>query len=737
MSTSTKKILLWIIYLSSAAILALPLFVSKNTLFPYIFGKIIFFRIFVEIAFAAYFTLALFYKEHRPRWRHPLTLSFTIFIGSMVVTMLTGVDPWNSFWSTQERMTGVLTFVHLWMWYLVLAHTIKGWAQWKMFFLFSVSMSVASILYGVFQPKQLFISTLGNTIYVGAYAVLNFFFAAIVFWKDRNWLLRSFLGVSMLFNIIAMLGAGSRSVFYAFLAALGVYALFLVFRFVNARQRLWLGAGIGIVFLLSVALFFIMQSSGIKEWGKANLPYTLNRVFYSQSANEDRIVLWKIGIEGFFDRPLLGWGWENYNIIYEKHFVPRPYMEPWYDRSHNQLIDVLALTGIIGLIAYLFFWGSLLYVLAKKTKELSSKSEIGALGALGAFFLFYFLQNLTIFDNPAPLIVFFFSLAFAASATAVPHAKQESSKEGFIQGRGRWFLCVGVVFVLAFAMYQWNIIPFLKSSEGIQGYFLFQNNDKSGLRYIRSSLEGDSFTDNEILSQVVALFMDTLAAGSVQFSDQEQKYWLSFLKDELQEQTVLHPYNVKNYLALSSTYARYAGFDPSYIKRAEETVKKVLAISPLRREGYTQMSELKRAQQDFPASLESAKKALELGAERDLPYLHWLTAISYIDTGDVKSVFSEMDEAERLGYPIYYGSGLAMKLAQIVSSSQKHARIIPYIEAGVMKDPSNYYFLAARIIAYHNIGQKKRAEKLLNDLESRDKNIGDQVKFFLGESKKD
>ncbi|MBI4250715.1 O-antigen ligase family protein [Candidatus Uhrbacteria bacterium] len=736
MPSSIKKILLWIIYLSTATILALPLFVSKNTLFPYIFGKIIFFRIFAEIAFAAWVTLALFCKEYRPRWRHPLTLSFTVFIGILFVTMITGADPWNSFWSTQERMTGVLTFLHFWAWYMVLAHTIKGWAQWRSLFLWSISVSIASILYGVFANKQLFITTLGNSIYVGAYAILNLFFAIIISWKERNRWLRSFLAVSMLLNFGAMLGAGSRSVFYSFALALGVYALFMIFRLAGARLRVRLAAGIAVFFFLFVGLYFIMQSPGIKEWGKANLPYTLNRVFYSQSANEDRIVLWKIGLQGFVDRPFLGWGWENYNAPYEKHLVPRPYMEPWYDRSHNQLIDVLALTGIVGFLAYLFFWGSLGFVLFKKARELSSRAELGSLGALGAFFLFYFLQNLTIFDNPAPLFVFFFTLAFATSATVSSQAKNESS-EGGIQGRGRLFLSLGVVFALAFAMYQWNINPFLKSSEGINGYFLLQNNDKSGLRYIRSSLEGDSFTDNEILSQVVALFMDTMAAGSVQFSDQEQKYWLSFLKDELQEQTVLHPYNLKNYLALASIYTRYAGFDPSYLQKAEETAKQVLAISPLRREGYTQMSEFKRTQRDFSASLEYAKKALELGAERDLPYLHWLTAISYIDTGDVQNAFSEMDAAERLGYPIYYGSGLAIKLAQIVSSAPKHSRIIPYIEVGVMKDPSNFYFLAARIIAYHNIGQKERAEKLLNDLESRDKNIGDQVKLFFREDKRD
>lgn len=737
MPASIKKILLWTIYLGSAAILALPLFVSKSTLFPYIFGKIIFFRLFVDIVFASWLALAFFSKEYRPRWRHPLTLSFSVFIGVLVLTMVTGVDPWNSFWSTQERMTGVLTFIHFWAWYVVLAHTVRGWSQWRALFLVSISVSIVSILFGIFQPKPLFISTLGNPIYVGSYATLNLFFAILIFWKERSRWLRSFLVVSMFFNLAAMLGAGSRSVFYSFVLALGGYALFVIFRIATKRLRIFLATGIVVFFLLSVGLYFILQSPSIKQWGVAHLPYTISRVLYSQSANEDRVVLWKIGIKGFFDRPFLGWGWENYNAIYENHFVPRPYMEPWYDRSHNQLIDVLALTGILGFLAYLTFWISLFFLLGRKARDISSIGEIGALGALGACFFFYFLQNLTIFDNPAPLFVFFFLLAFAARATAVP-VRDEGSGEHVEKISAKKWIAVSVLFTaVTYVAYQGNIIPYLKSQEGIKGYFLLQNNDKSGLRFVRSSLDGNSFTNSEILSQVVALLMDKVVDPRMQFTSQEQNYWLSYLMGKLNKEIGTHPYNLKNYLALAAVYARYSQFDASYLDKAEEVTKKVLTLSPLRREAYTQLSEIKKAKRDFSAALEYAKKSLELGADRDMPSLHWLLAINYLDLGNLDEAFREMGEAEKLGYPIYSGSGLAMMFAQLLSPETKDSRIISYIEAGVLKNPDNYYFLAARVIAYHNIGQVKRSEKLLQDLEDRDKAVSDQVNFFLKEKSKD
>jgi len=130
MSQSTEKVLVWIIRICSGAILFLPVLVTWQTMFPFIFGKMIFFRLFVEIALGAWLLLSLYKKEYRVQWRHPITVGLSLFIGVLTLTMFTGVDFWNSFWSDQERMTGVLTFIHFWVWYLIIVHTFRVWSEW-------------------------------------------------------------------------------------------------------------------------------------------------------------------------------------------------------------------------------------------------------------------------------------------------------------------------------------------------------------------------------------------------------------------------------------------------------------------------------------------------------------------------------------------------------------------------------------------------------------------------------
>ena len=77
MSKNAEKICLAIIRWASYLILFLSLLVYRGTLYPYIFGKIIFFRILVEIIFAAYIFLAVYDKRYRPNWKNLLIFSST------------------------------------------------------------------------------------------------------------------------------------------------------------------------------------------------------------------------------------------------------------------------------------------------------------------------------------------------------------------------------------------------------------------------------------------------------------------------------------------------------------------------------------------------------------------------------------------------------------------------------------------------------------------------------------
>src|SRR5436853_5495077 len=63
-------------------------------------------------------------------------------------------------------------------------------------------------------------------------------------------------------------------------------------------------------------------------------------------------------MEGIKDRPLLGYGPENHNLVWSAHFAPdiaRTETEI-FDRTHNRFLEVLATPGILATVAFRAIW---------------------------------------------------------------------------------------------------------------------------------------------------------------------------------------------------------------------------------------------------------------------------------------------------------------------------------------------------------------------------------------------
>ena len=68
-------------------------------------------------------------------------------------------------------------------------------------------------------------------------------------------------------------------------------------------------------------------------------------------------MIWNISWQGVKERPILGWGQDNFSFVFTKYYNPQMYaQEPWFDRSHNVFLDWLVAAGVVGLIAYLYLF---------------------------------------------------------------------------------------------------------------------------------------------------------------------------------------------------------------------------------------------------------------------------------------------------------------------------------------------------------------------------------------------
>src|SRR3989344_3229408 len=127
-----NKVLHWLV-LGGLLLLALtPLLVSTSMFFPFITGKGFFFRAVTEIILALWIILALRDPNYRPR-RSWILLTMSAWLLVTALATAWGANPYRSFWSNFERMEGLISYLHLFAYFLVLISILRRAKTWKIF----------------------------------------------------------------------------------------------------------------------------------------------------------------------------------------------------------------------------------------------------------------------------------------------------------------------------------------------------------------------------------------------------------------------------------------------------------------------------------------------------------------------------------------------------------------------------------------------------------------------------
>ncbi len=738
MPKSIEKLLVWTIRICIIGIILIPLLVVKSTLFPFIFSKILLFRTLVEISFLAWLPLVLWKKEYRPSFKDPIIFWLTVFQGILVVTMLIGVDPERSLWSTVERMTGVVTFLHFWIWLLIVPTIVRNVTQWKYFLSISLAASLIVGVSDIYDGATLY-STLGNPIYVGVYALLHIFFAFFLLFLEKKRYLRIVFLFLALFNIAIAYVAGTRGSIVALFAALLCLWLY-VFLFGSKAYRKPLRIiSVCIMASLVVGALFIATPSG-KDWVDRNLPGTFHRLFYEGLG--DRIGIWYIGIQGFFDRPLTGWGWENYYQIYDRYYKPVmsgvSMRDPFIDRSHNQFIDVLALTGIFGFIAYGMVWVSLIWCFLRilavlRRKQFESRGyarEEGAVLSLLLFFIAYNTQNITIFDHPSSLILLYIALALTSTVLSHYRASNLLTTPSLIPPfstglnirtitipKGAVIVCS--IMLAGFLFYNANYIPFQQTKLAVRAINSVRGGADPDISLFKETLKKKTFARQEIRS----FFADAIGqvVGNASLSKDIRTSFLAFIERELFAGEQENPQSVRYFLKHS--YIKRAGYtytsDPSYLAAAEKFTEKARRLSPERLMVYYELAEIKGLQNDLSGAIQVAKTAVDKSP--GFADSHFILSFQYLRAGKWEEFFREVDTLERLGYAAMYSDSTFINtLVNALPNGKRFETAGRFIETVVEKRPGDVDALIYRILIYKKMNDNQKVKEYLQELNSFD-----------------
>ena len=136
---------------------------------------------------------------------------------------------------------------------------------------------------------------------------------------------------------------------------------------------------------------------------------------------------WRAGLAAFAERPLLGWGPDNYIAAAGKHlaadsdrFLPsKGATNGSHDHAHNMIVDEAAAKGAAGLAAYLVLWGWTLVAVVRATRR-ADPAERALVAGAGAALFGWFVQSQTWFYFPTTWLVHMLQLAFLARREAAP-----------------------------------------------------------------------------------------------------------------------------------------------------------------------------------------------------------------------------------------------------------------------------------------------------------------------------
>ena len=368
---SLKDLLRFIVLIAMFATPFICLYVAESMFFPFITGKNFTFRVLVEVMLGAWALLMFLDATYRPKFSWILGAAGA-FLLVIAIADFHGVNPYRSFWSNYERMEGLVTQAHLFLYFIISASVLATEEAWKWFFRTSLGVSLVVAVNAfrqlagvseIHQSATRLDATFGNSTYLAVYALFHAFLAIFLFFRDgkRN-TLRWLYPIIALINVVVLYYTQTRGSLLGVIG--GALLAFLLVAIFDKEQRelrkFAIGGLVGLAAL--IALFITFKDSSFIQ-GSPTLQ-RMAAISLDDNTTKSRFMIWEMSWEGFKERPILGWGQDNFLYVFAKHYNPKMWnQEPWFDRSHDVFFDWLIAGGALGLLPYLSLFAAALYYL--------------------------------------------------------------------------------------------------------------------------------------------------------------------------------------------------------------------------------------------------------------------------------------------------------------------------------------------------------------------------------------
>ncbi len=601
------------------ALLLTPLWVWSIFLFPFITTKILYFRLLLELLVLCYAVLAWKYPEIRPRFNW-LLKTVWLYLLVVVVTSIFGLNFGSSFMGTVERGEGIVTLLHFAAYFTILTGVLRTKREWYRYLMFAVSVTLVVALYGlaqllkapfVIEPGATRISgTIGNAAFFAAYLQFGVFLSLYLLRQAPTLAQRVYLWVVLLFELVMLFQSQTRGALLATLLAFLLYFLVNLWKTQGRKPKL-LFSGLLILFLLAGTGVYLNRHA---TWVKVNP--TLSRlvsISREDITTQSRLDTWAASWRAFRDRLFLGYGYENYNLAFNKYFPARIFKDQgsqiWFDRAHNIVFDVGVTSGVFGLLAFLGIFLAAGVVLVRLFRRPPPSFSWQDPVILAVLLLAYFLQNLFVFDTQATYLMFFVVLAHLAFLQTFAGGEAKSLQAAKSYHPGLVFPVMLAILMVVLAYFV-NLQPARANYLTIRAIKAARERQYQLLKpTFERALSLGTYMDQEIRQRMVDYAYEAINSG--QLPAKAQGEFSQYLVAELKKNIRQAPHDAKNYLYLMNVLNRF----PSSTATIDEVLslgETALRLSPTRPQIYTELGEAYFAKKDAEQGLLAFRKAVDL-----------------------------------------------------------------------------------------------------------------------------
>ncbi|MFA6194280.1 MAG: O-antigen ligase family protein [Patescibacteria group bacterium] len=609
------------------ASLLIVFFVFKDLLFPYITSKQLSFNVLMEFLLAIWLVFVMRFPEYRPK-KNLIIYGLMAYFVAIVASCVISVDPILSFWGDSERMLGFFHILHFFIFYLILVTVFKTWKEWQALLFSSIVIAPIVALIGLFGETSY--STIGNTAYVSGYLIFNIFFCVILFLRSeyKGW--RWLYALPVIIMLLEFWNCHTSGA----IIGLAISILLTVFLLGLFHQNKALRRSSLIVFVLAVAGVIIIFSQSDKAWFQNSF---LRNLTSQKVTFQTRLISWKGAAADFKNHRLFGTGFGNYAIIFDKHFDSKflsyTRTETYFDRAHNNIIDITSTTGLFGLITYLSIFVAALYYLWKKFqangKRIGLDDEPGRQNleiiVIVALLAAYFIQNLAVFDSFVTyiglmmILGFIYWLYFGEESSL---AEGGTSRKYLTMNRDWEWVALIILIIGAYIFTsQYNLKPWRMFKGVINGYsYVAQGELSGGVAQYRQTLTGTPLDRDGrgTLINLVTMNPDLLKAVSATEAQDILDYTISLAQKNVDE-SPLDSLTQMQMAQVLDTAARYYIKDlvkfNYYSALALQAMEKSIEASPKRATVYLTKAQMLLARGEQKEAIETVNYAISLNPE--------------------------------------------------------------------------------------------------------------------------